>query len=79
VLVWFAGWRDVREPCHDRGRDDDRAISFFAGALGFELAEDSTAVTNDGRPKRGLSRVVLGCREDAPFSTFTKSRPIWEE
>jgi catechol 2,3-dioxygenase-like lactoylglutathione lyase family enzyme len=30
----------------------DPAISFFVDALGFELAEDSPAVTNDGRPKR---------------------------
>lgn len=30
----------------------DRAISFFVDVLGFELAEDSPALTNDGRPKR---------------------------
>jgi catechol 2,3-dioxygenase-like lactoylglutathione lyase family enzyme len=30
----------------------DPAISFFTGALGFELVEDSPALTNDGRPKR---------------------------
>ena len=30
----------------------DPAISFFVDALGFELAEDAPAVTNDGRPKR---------------------------
>jgi catechol 2,3-dioxygenase-like lactoylglutathione lyase family enzyme len=30
----------------------DPAIRFFTGALGFELAEDSPDVTNDGRPKR---------------------------
>ena len=33
-------------------RDYDTAISFFVDALGFELAEDSPARTNDGRPKR---------------------------
>ncbi len=33
-------------------RDYDEAIRFFAGTLGFELMEDSPAVTNDGRPKR---------------------------
>jgi catechol 2,3-dioxygenase-like lactoylglutathione lyase family enzyme len=33
-------------------QDYDPAISFFVGALGFELAEDSPAVTNDGRTKR---------------------------
>jgi catechol 2,3-dioxygenase-like lactoylglutathione lyase family enzyme len=32
--------------------DYDAAIDFFVGALGFELAEDSPALTNDGRPKR---------------------------
>lgn len=32
--------------------DYDSAIAFFVGTLGFELAEDSRATTNDGRPKR---------------------------
>jgi catechol 2,3-dioxygenase-like lactoylglutathione lyase family enzyme len=32
--------------------DYDAAIGFFTGVLGFELAEDSPATTNDGRPKR---------------------------
>ena len=32
--------------------DYDAAIEFFVGALGFELVEDSPALTNDGRPKR---------------------------
>jgi catechol 2,3-dioxygenase-like lactoylglutathione lyase family enzyme len=30
----------------------DPAISFFVDVLGFELVEDSPALTNDGRPKR---------------------------
>jgi catechol 2,3-dioxygenase-like lactoylglutathione lyase family enzyme len=30
----------------------DPAIRFFVDALGFELAEDSPDLTNDGRPKR---------------------------
>jgi catechol 2,3-dioxygenase-like lactoylglutathione lyase family enzyme len=30
----------------------DAAISFFVDALGFDLVEDSPALTNDGRPKR---------------------------
>ena len=30
----------------------DPAIRFFVDVLGFELAEDSPALTNDGRPKR---------------------------
>jgi len=32
--------------------DYDSAIRFFTDALGFELAEDSPALTSDGRPKR---------------------------
>ena len=32
--------------------DYDPAIDFFVGALGFELAEDTPSLTNDGRPKR---------------------------
>jgi catechol 2,3-dioxygenase-like lactoylglutathione lyase family enzyme len=30
----------------------DAAIDFFVRVLGFELAEDSPSLTNDGRPKR---------------------------
>src|SRR5690348_15135375 len=32
--------------------DYDGAIRFFVDVLGFELVEDSPALTNDGRPKR---------------------------
>lgn len=32
--------------------DYDDAIGFFVDALGFDLVEDSSALTNDGRPKR---------------------------
>ncbi|MGV9298271.1 VOC family protein [Amycolatopsis sp. NPDC003676] len=32
--------------------DYDEAIDFFTQALGFDLAEDSPSLTNDGRPKR---------------------------
>ena len=32
--------------------DYDQAIDFFVDVLNFELAEDSPATTNDGRPKR---------------------------
>ncbi|NND02991.1 MAG: VOC family protein [Acidimicrobiia bacterium] len=32
--------------------DYDPAIDFFVGVLGFELAEDSPSLTNDGRAKR---------------------------
>jgi len=38
-------------------RDYDEAIGFFRDALGFELLEDSSSLTNDGRPKRW---VVVG-------------------
>lgn len=30
----------------------DPAITFFTGILGFDLVEDSPALTNDGHPKR---------------------------
>ena len=33
-------------------RDYDPAIRFFVDSLGFELIEDSPALTNDGRAKR---------------------------
>ena len=32
--------------------DYDEAIRFFVDVLGFDLAEDSPSLTNDGRPKR---------------------------
>lgn len=32
--------------------DYDEAIAFFVDRLGFELIEDSPALTSDGRPKR---------------------------
>jgi catechol 2,3-dioxygenase-like lactoylglutathione lyase family enzyme len=51
----------------------DSAIEFFVGTLGFELAEDSPAVTNDGRPKRwvvvrppGAQTGLLLARADGP-------------
>jgi catechol 2,3-dioxygenase-like lactoylglutathione lyase family enzyme len=47
------------------------AIEFFVGVLGFELVEDSPALTNDGRPKRwvvvrppGAETAVLLARAD---------------
>ena len=33
-------------------RDYDAAVRFFVDALGFEVIEDSPAMTNDGRAKR---------------------------
>ena len=51
--------------------DYDEAIDFFVNRLGFELAEDSPALTNDGRPKRwvvvrppGAATGVLLARPD---------------
>jgi catechol 2,3-dioxygenase-like lactoylglutathione lyase family enzyme len=32
--------------------DYDRAVEFFVGALGFDLVEDSPALTERGQPKR---------------------------
>jgi catechol 2,3-dioxygenase-like lactoylglutathione lyase family enzyme len=53
--------------------DYDQAIGFFTRALGFELAEDSPALTNDGRPKRwvvvrppGAETGILLARADGP-------------
>ena len=51
--------------------DYDAAIGFFVDVLGFELVEDSPALTNDGRPKRwvvvrppGASTALLLARAD---------------
>jgi catechol 2,3-dioxygenase-like lactoylglutathione lyase family enzyme len=51
----------------------DPAIRFFTGALGFELAEDSPDLTNNGRPKRwvvvrppGAATGLLLARADGP-------------
>jgi catechol 2,3-dioxygenase-like lactoylglutathione lyase family enzyme len=53
--------------------DYDEAIAFFVDALGFELVEDSPALTNDGRPKRwvvvrppGGQTGLLLARRDGP-------------
>ncbi len=53
--------------------DYDDAIRFFVDALGFELVEDSAALTNDGRPKRwvvvrppGAVSGLLLARADGP-------------
>jgi catechol 2,3-dioxygenase-like lactoylglutathione lyase family enzyme len=59
----------------------DPAIEFFVGALGFELAEDSPAVTNDGQPKRwvvvrppGAQTGLLLARADGPEQTAAIGR-----
>jgi catechol 2,3-dioxygenase-like lactoylglutathione lyase family enzyme len=56
--------------------DYDRAIEFFTKALGFELVEDSPALTNDGRPKRwvvvrppGAQTGILLARADGERQT----------
>jgi catechol 2,3-dioxygenase-like lactoylglutathione lyase family enzyme len=53
--------------------DYDPAISFFVDVLGFDLVEDSPALTNDGRPKRwvvvrppGAATGLLLARADGP-------------
>ena len=53
--------------------DYDEAIAFFTGPLGFDLAEDSPSLTNDGRPKRwvvvrppGGGAGILLARADGP-------------
>jgi catechol 2,3-dioxygenase-like lactoylglutathione lyase family enzyme len=53
--------------------DYDAAIAFFVEVLGFDLIEDSSALTNDGRPKRwvvvrprGAQTGLLLARADGP-------------
>ena len=53
--------------------DYDQAIGFFVDVLGFELAEDSPSLTNDGRAKRwvvvrppGAVTGLLLARADGP-------------
>ena len=53
--------------------DYDPAIAFFVDTLGFDLVEDSPALTNDGRPKRwvvvrppGAETGLLLARADGP-------------
>ena len=53
--------------------DYDPAIEFFVSVLGFELAEDTPALTNDGRSKRwvvvrppGAATGLLLARADGP-------------
>lgn len=42
--------------------DYDEAIRFFVDGLGFELTEDSSSTTNDGRPKRWVVVKPPGAR-----------------
>lgn len=54
-------------------REYQPAIDFFVDVLGFELVEDSPALTGDGRPKRwvvvrppGAETGILLARADGP-------------
>ncbi len=67
--------------------DYDAAIAFFTGVLGFELAEDSPSLTNDGRAKRwvvvrppGAQTGILLARADGPRQAArsgTRPRAGW--
>jgi catechol 2,3-dioxygenase-like lactoylglutathione lyase family enzyme len=61
--------------------DYDAAIQFFVDTLGFELIEDSPALTNDGRPKRWVvvrppsaQTAVLLARADGDHQTQAVGR-----
>jgi catechol 2,3-dioxygenase-like lactoylglutathione lyase family enzyme len=61
----------------------DPAIEFFVGALGFELVEDSPAVTNAGEPKRwvvvrppGAATGLLLARADGPDQAAVVGRQV---
>jgi catechol 2,3-dioxygenase-like lactoylglutathione lyase family enzyme len=65
--------------------DYDEAIAFFVEALGFELVEDSPALTNDGRPKRwvvvrppGGQTGLLLARRDGPSQQAAIGRQFAE-
>jgi catechol 2,3-dioxygenase-like lactoylglutathione lyase family enzyme len=61
----------------------DPAIEFFVQRLGFELVEDSPALTNDGRPKRwvvvrppGGGTSLLLARADGPEQAAVVGRQV---
>ena len=63
--------------------ENDPAIAFFVDVLGFELAEDSPALTNDGRPKRwvvvrppGGATGLLLARADGPDQQAVVGRQV---
>ena len=65
--------------------DYDPAISFFVDVLGFELVEDSPAVTNDGRAKRwvvvrppGAATGLLIARADGEDQAAVVGRQVAE-
>jgi len=64
-------------------REYDPAIDFFVRALGFELAEDSPATTNDGRAKRwvvvrppGAATGLLLARADGDDQSAVMGRQV---
>ena len=56
--------------------DYDPAIRFFVDALGFDLVEDSPALTNAGRPKRWV--VVRPPGATTGLLLGTRGRPSTE-
>ena len=65
--------------------DYDPAISFFVDVLGFELFEDSPALTNDGRAKRwvvvrppGAATGLLIARADGEDQAAVVGRQVAE-
>jgi catechol 2,3-dioxygenase-like lactoylglutathione lyase family enzyme len=63
--------------------DYDPAIEFFVQRLGFELVEDSPALTNDGRPKRWVvvrppdgGTAILLARADGPDQAAVVGRQV---
>jgi catechol 2,3-dioxygenase-like lactoylglutathione lyase family enzyme len=63
--------------------DYDPAIAFFVDVLGFELVEDSPALTNDGRPKRwvvvrppGAETGILLARADGDDQAAAVGRQV---
>jgi catechol 2,3-dioxygenase-like lactoylglutathione lyase family enzyme len=64
--------------------DYDQAIAFFTGALGFDLIEDSPALTTEGgRPKRwvvvrppGERTGILLARADSPDQVAVAGRQV---
>ena len=65
--------------------DYDPAISFFVDVLGFELVEDSPALTNDGRAKRwvvvrppGAATGLLLARADGDDQAAVVGRQVAE-
>ena len=63
--------------------DYDPAIAFFVGVLGFDLVEDSPALTNQGQPKRwvvvrppGAATGILLAQADGADQTAIVGRQL---